>query len=416
MIIGFSHHSRGGSGPVLGYLTGYLVNGQLRDPKPEIVRGDPEAVAEIIDSLPFQIKYSSGVLSFAAEDVVTPEIQDDIINRFERAVFAGITADRRCIVWIKHSDKGRTELHFCCSRVDLATGKSLNIAPPTPASRHLLDTLRESINLRYGYRDPGDPAFARAASLPSHIAKLAAQAKRIGKSPQADIREVIAQRLESEARTGRISSRADVIRRLEHDGFTITRAGINYITIVQPGSGERIRLKGNIFRENFCPKDLTQRPLQHDPARLWALERRLGLLVKKRAAFHRARYGIDDDGTKSISQPEKQKYDRTGIPPFGHRAAPGENSPGTRTAIWGDAVRLNEAAQQWHRAYNDLDRATVRIEREARTLTADVEQAPRVRQRRLTLPQQTAPLPLSTPALKLERSLGLELEMELDFP
>jgi hypothetical protein len=39
-----------------------------------------------------------------------------------------------------------------------------------------------------------------------------------------------------------------------------------------------------------------------------------------------------------------------------------------------------------------------------------------VRQRRLTLPQQTAPLPLSTPALKLERSLGLELEMELDFP
>jgi len=186
MIIGFSHYGSGGSGPALDYLTGYLVNGEARDPKPEVVRGDPNVVAEIIDSLPFQRRYSSGVLSFAAEDRVTPEIQEDIMNHFECAVFAGLPADRRSIVWIKHRDKGRTELHFVVPRVDLGTGKSLNIAPPTPASRHLFDTLREGINSRYGFQDPSDPARAQSVSVPSYVTKLAAQAKRVGRSAKSD--------------------------------------------------------------------------------------------------------------------------------------------------------------------------------------------------------------------------------------
>jgi len=120
MIIGFSHHSgAGGSGPVLDYLTGYLVNGERRAVAPEVVRGDAKAVADIIDALPFQRRYTSGVCSFAAEDVVTPEIQEDIMNRFEGAAFAGIPPDRRSIVWIAHRDKGRLELHFVVPRVDL---------------------------------------------------------------------------------------------------------------------------------------------------------------------------------------------------------------------------------------------------------------------------------------------------------
>src|SRR6267378_7295244 len=132
MIIGFSSYGTGCSGPALDYLTGYLVNGAVRSVRPEVVRGDINAVAQIIDSLPFQRRYSSGVLSFAAEDKVTAEMQEDIMNRFESAVFAGLPEDRRSLVWIKHQDKGRTELHFVIARVDLGTGKSLNVAPPTP--------------------------------------------------------------------------------------------------------------------------------------------------------------------------------------------------------------------------------------------------------------------------------------------
>ncbi len=376
MIIGFSRHfGIGGSRPVLDYLTGYLVNGQARDPKPEILRGDPEAVAEIIDSLPFERRYSSGVLSFAPGDRVTPEIQEDIMNRFESAVFAGLAPECRSIVFIKHTDKKRTEIHFVVPRVDLGTGKSLNIAPPTPASRHLLDTLRESINRRYGFRDPSDPECRRSVTLPAHVAKLAAQAKRLGRSPKADIRQVIAQRLEDQARTGQVSNRADVIRSLKEQGFAVTRAGLNYITIARPDTGERVRLKGNIFREHFCPKDLERTPVRRDPAQLLALDRRLERLVEKRAAYHRARYEISEQTVEPLEMKEEPAYDRTRKPFADNRPAIGENPPGARAAVWGDALRLNEAAQHFGNASDGLEHARQQLGQADRAITRDFDQA-----------------------------------------
>ncbi|HMJ88173.1 MAG TPA: relaxase/mobilization nuclease domain-containing protein, partial [Candidatus Acidoferrum sp.] len=295
MIIGFSHHSgAGGSGPVLDYLTGYLVNGERRAVAPEVVRGDAKAVADIIDALPFQRRYTSGVCSFAAEDVVTPEIQEDIMNRFEGAAFAGIPPDRRSIVWIAHRDKGRLELHFVVPRVDLGTGKSFNVAPPTPASRRLFDTLRSGINRRYGFRDPNDPKARQDVSLPSHVAKAAAQAKRLGKSAKKDVREVITERLLTQARDGAVRSRADVVRFLIQEGFGITRSGINYITVACPDTGERVRLKGDIYRDNFSPRDLTPETPRQNPAELLQLDRSLQKLVVARSLFHQARYAITE--------------------------------------------------------------------------------------------------------------------------
>jgi hypothetical protein len=368
MIIGFSNYGAGGSGPALDYLTGYLVGGQARDPKPEVVRGDPALVAQIIDSLPFERRYSSGVLSFAPEDRVTPEIQEDIINRFEKTVFAGIPPDRRSIVWIKHGDKGRHELHFVVPRVDLGTGKSLNIAPPTPASRQLLDTLRESINRRYGFRDPGDPGCAQSVSLPNHIAKLAAQARRLGQSARPDIRQTLTERLEEQARAGSILSRADVNRWLKEQGFGITREGVNYVTITRPDTGERVRLKGNIFRQHFSPQELVTAPAPQDPTRLFRLDRQLERLAEKRAAFHRARYGTKETDLT------KESHDRTGEPITHRRPTLGAVLPGSRTAVCPDARRLDEAAQQFCRANHELERTCERLGEAHRTVARDFEQ------------------------------------------
>jgi hypothetical protein len=297
------------------------------------------------------------------------------MNRFERAVFAGLPPDRRSIVWIKHTDKGRTEIHFVVPRVDLESGKSLNIAPPTPASRHLLDTLREAINRRYGFRDPSDPECAQAVSLPAHVAKLAAQAKRLGQSPKADIRQMIAQRLEDQARAGVVTSRADVIRNLKEQGFGVTRVGVNYLTIVRPDTGERVRLKGNIFRENFCPKDLERTPARRDPAQLLALDRRLERLVEKRATYHRARYGITEQTVEPLHMKEEPAYDRTRKPIVDHRPAIGENPPGTRAAVWGEALRLDEAAQRYNNANHSLECARQQLEQTHRESTRDFDQA-----------------------------------------
>jgi hypothetical protein len=411
MIIGFSHYGHGGSGPALDYLTGYLVDGEARNPKPEVVRGDPDAVAEIIDTLPFDRRYSSGVLSFAPEDHVTREIQEDIMNRFESAVFADLPPDRRSIVWIKHADKGRTEMHFVVPRVDLGTGKSLNIAPPTPASRHLLDTLRESINLRYGFRDPNNPAFTQAVSVPAHVAKLAAQAKRLGRSQKADIRQLIAQRLEDQARAGVVNSRADVIRSLKEQGFGVTRIGVNYLTIVRPDTGERVRLKGNIFRKNFCPKDLVRTPARRDPAQLLTLDRRLERLVEKRATYHRARYGFTEQIVEPLHIKEEHTNDRTRKPFVDNRPAIGEDPPGTRAPIWGDALRLNEAAQRFRNASDSLEYARQQLGQTHREFTRDFDQAVSAVERDNSADALVQAYSLQERHRSQERAMELELEL-----
>jgi len=375
MIIGFAAYGRGGSGPALDYLTGYLVNGEARAIKPEVLRGDPKVVAEIIDSLPFRCRYTSGVLSFAAEDRVTPAMQEDIMNRFESAVFAGLPPDRRSIVWIKHADKGRTEMHFVVPRVDLGTGKSLNIAPPTPASRHLLDTLREAINRRYGFRDPSDPECARMVSLPAHVAKLTAQAQRLGRSAKADTREMIAEKIQEQVVAGAINSRAGVVGFLKNQGFTVARSGVNYLTIVHPDTGERVRLKGNLFRENFCPSDLQRQPRQHDPALLLTLERRLERLVEKRASYHRARYKIKEQIIEPVQLKEFQIYDRTRNTSPQSLQAIGTTVAPARPIVSEYAGRFITAARQWNRADRELELTTIGFERSNRALANGFEQA-----------------------------------------
>jgi len=381
MIIGFSRYGEGASGPALDYLTGYLVNGEARNPKPEVVRGDPDAVAEIIDALPFKRRYTSGVLSFSVEDRVTSEAQEDIMNRFESAVFAGINPDRRSIVWIKHQDKGRTELHFVVPRVVFGkTVKSLNIAPPTPASRHLLDTLRESINVRYGFRDPA--TCAQEVSIPTHLAKLAAQAKRLGRSAKPDIRQLVTARLLDQARAGAISTRKDVMNFLRAEGFEITRAGANYLTVLSPDTGERVRLKGNIFREHFCPQDLERQPARHDPARLVALERRLERLVEKRGAYHRARYGVEQEKIEPLEINQPSAHDRTRNTATSNGPTPGKTQSGARAAVCPGLLRLNQAAGRFSSATHNIERACQRLGQSYRTFARDFNQALREVRRR----------------------------------
>lgn len=418
MIIGFSKYGKGSSGPALDYLTGYLVNGEMRDPKPEVLRGDPKVVADIIDSLSFQCRYTSGVLSFAAEDRVTPEMLEDIMTRFEDAAFAGLPSDRRSIVWIKHADKGRVELHFVVPRVDLGTRKSLNIAPPTPASRQLLDTLREAINRRYGFRDPSDPECARKVALPAHVAKLAAQARRHSRCARLDIRQSLAERIQQQAQKGVIQSRADVVNYLKREGFSISRAGLNYLTVAHPNTGERVRLKGNLFRENFCPRDLQPSARRYDPAQLVTLERRLERLVAKRAEFHRARYGVREETIEPAPIHNRQAYDRTRNPSHQRFQAIGTTIPAARSVAGEHASRFVEAAQRWCRANREFELTTGGLESTARTFTNRVTQTltmPVERPRTVISPYQyPTVVPAARPLVLHDREDDMEPDMEVD--
>lgn len=182
MIIGFSKHGTGGAARPIQYLTAetfsrkpldYLTGangkgGVRREPAPVVVRGNPERTKALIDSLSFKHKYTSGVLSFARGEVITPEMEISIIDQFERTAFAGLNPDQYDILWVRHrhTSGGRHELHFITPRVELGSGKSLNIAPPRKSTREMFDTLRTKINLEFGLADPDDPARARTAQAP----------------------------------------------------------------------------------------------------------------------------------------------------------------------------------------------------------------------------------------------------------
>ncbi len=414
MILGFSkHHGMGGSKPALDYLTGYLTSEGARATRPQILRGDRETVATLIDSIPFQRRYTSGVLSFHADDRVTPKIQSEIMDRFEDIAFAGLERERRSILWVRHDDKdARVELHFIVPKIDLATRKSINIAPPTPASRLLWDTFRSAINLRYGFRDPDRPECQQLVSIPGHVAKLSAQARRLGKSVKPDVRQAIAQRVLEQAQAGRIRNRADSVTFLKDAGFSVTREGVSYLTVELPGTKERIRLKGDLFREHWSPQDLTPTPRRNDPAQLLALDRRLQQLTERRATYHRARYKVEEETIEPSVNREELKHDRTRNSFSPGPAADGASLPGTGAEIRHDNLRLNDAAQYFRNASHNLERAGEQLDQAHRTFARDFDQAvirvsQQSRTEALVRRHGLAPGPQSQ-----QRELELELDLE----
>lgn len=250
MIVGFSSRGTGGgSGPVE-YLTDKNRQGRDENP-PRVLRGSPKATEKLIDSLDFKHKYTSGVLSFAPNEQVTKEMEEAIINRFEAVAFAGLESDQYNILWVRHEHANHHELHFVTPRVELSSGKSLNIRPPGELAKQTFDDFRSEVNARYGFADPDDPQRARDISQPNHLLKIAAESLRNGDKPKDDVRLLVNEIIAERAIEGLISNREDVISHIKELGFDVAREGKNYITIMEPESGERWRLKGGLYEREF---------------------------------------------------------------------------------------------------------------------------------------------------------------------
>ena len=202
MIVGFSKHGRGAAAAAVDYLT----KGDGRETAPTVLFGDPELVQQRVEQNPNEWKYTSGVLSFAPEDIVTEAQERELIVEFEETAFSGIDPENRPQgLWVRHEHAGHHELHFLYSR-QLNDDRAYNMRPPGDQARW--DAFRDKWNYTQGWADPDDPRRARDLSLPDHILKA-------GKSE--DLRELV------------------------HDWAT---------NRIEAG-GERVRLKGAYFGESF---------------------------------------------------------------------------------------------------------------------------------------------------------------------
>jgi hypothetical protein len=252
MLLKFFNGGQGKGTRIINYLIQEKDGkGVTREPQPEILKGDPAQILQIINTLDFKYKYQTGVISFAPEDAPTEQQQQAIIESFEETAFPQLDPDQYDILWVRHrhTKDNRIELHFLTPRVELSTGKSLNIAPP--GWKHYFCHWRDYWNYSQEWARPDDPQRARLYQ-PGYHAYIDAQNQRLEAANlktvnRDDYRKVIHNYIEDNIKLGRIQNREEIIKTLKEAGFKIPRIGEHYITVLDENSNQRIRLKGGIY-------------------------------------------------------------------------------------------------------------------------------------------------------------------------
>ncbi|MDQ2093957.1 relaxase/mobilization nuclease domain-containing protein [Rhodalgimonas zhirmunskyi] len=306
MIISFFSTGTGGGAAPVNYLTAREVlaydenrnlihddTGQpqtkIRNPLPEVLHGNPDQTRDLIDASPNKWSYTAGVICFAESDDPSPHAQQEAIELFEALAFAGLDRDQYDCLWVRHLHEGNVELHFCTPRLELSTSKALNIAPP--GHENAFASLRDLMNKTHGWADPLDPERAREVR-----ATIEAPTRAQG-------REELHDWILDQISVGIITDRASMIDALTDAGFEIPRTSKNYITAKDPDTGERWRLKGEIFHDDWQaepprreiergPGGGTQRPRRLDDISAGELQERFQQHCDQRAAYNRNRYQV----------------------------------------------------------------------------------------------------------------------------
>ena len=249
MHIKFLARGTGSARAAADYLLGARdATGQPREGV-EVLRGDPHQVAVVADALAFEHKYTSGVIAWAPDDTATDAQIGAVIDAFEQTAWAGLEPDRYAWSAVVHRERdGGVHVHVLAARCDLETGRSLNIAPP--GWQKTFDPLRDAFNAEEGWSRPDDPALARVQQ-PGHRAYVEAAHLRAGlalePSPRDLIRDYLLQRVEH----GTVRNRADVVAALREAGLEVPRQGQDYLTALDPTTGDRWRLKGELYAHDF---------------------------------------------------------------------------------------------------------------------------------------------------------------------
>jgi len=228
----FARGTGGGRGPVE-YITRLddPGTGQFRSPAPQILRGNPVITRRLIDSLEFKHKYRSGVLSFAPSDAPTDKQIEAIIDSFENYAFAGLEKDAYNTLWVKHTHTGndRVELHFVTPRVELYTGKSLNIAPP--GWHGYFKPWQTSWNIKQNWARPDDPTRKRDYE-PGFQALINAERKVKGLEPMTDTKKLLTEYVLERVEFGLIGDRHDIMGE-SRDTCKIVQDSLQTLTLLE---------------------------------------------------------------------------------------------------------------------------------------------------------------------------------------
>ncbi len=290
------------------------AKGDLR-PKIEVLRGDPKTFVAIAESLNFQWCYTSGVIAWTKEDNPTDVQINETLDRFEEHLFAGLDPTRYSFNAVLHEAlDGSKHIHILVPRVDLATGKSLNIAPPG----HLkyIDKLRDYLNEKYCWAKPDELAVLKAdVHMPNFTYSQRREAVELnfhGKT-QPEKKEILHQIILQRMHAGLIANREDIETTLSDYGVITRNLDPKSISVKLHGDAKALKLTGEFYKRDFnintyaearARAETSQRLSRQfgtDPKKLDELSKKLRAATASRARFFEQEYPIPPEFYRSGS-------------------------------------------------------------------------------------------------------------------
>ena len=328
MLVKFFRHGTGlGAGPL-----NYLLGSDRQRVDAKVLYGDPVMTEQLINITPFKQKYKSGVLSFTEQaSRFTDKQKMDIMQRFEKTLFAGLEPDQYDILWIEHSDKdkkpdtneygqriegnkksGRLELNFVIPCQELRSGRSLQ---PFFAGADLvrINALKNIINHEYKLTNPNDPIRKRDVNPYVNNAPRPTpyDSKRKSKGEEKDdeiiknppshhlLKAAIDRKMLRLLDQNLINERFGVSYQLKRWGLTVERETKSSISVSHPSINKNIRLKGFVYEQNFDSvkaqrhiKEVYQNHFEQTTSRQYQNDLNTWQTgMTKKEAYHRKIYG-----------------------------------------------------------------------------------------------------------------------------
>ena len=294
MHIKFLNRGQGSARSALDYTLGKYDSNKKERQSVEVLRGNPEQVTAVADSLEFKHRYRSAVIAWHKDDKPTIEQMQEVLDDFERIAFAGLEPNQYCYYAVMHDND---HIHIITPRVELQSGKSFNIAPP--GWQNTYDLIRDKFNEKYNWARPDDPARSRVVNQSIHIHGGLSHTK-AKKELNSAVMDMV--------NKGIVTNAKEVEQYLNSiEGVTVKpRRSKKSLSVMVEGIKKPIRLEGLAYGREFSVTELVRelekeqeqrdRRSQEDRAReVVRIERELEQVAGARADYNRGRYEQKDE-------------------------------------------------------------------------------------------------------------------------
>lgn len=256
MLIKFLEHGKGAANKASAYVLDHVDHLNRARAGVDVLRGDPITFTSICDSSPHLWKYTSAVIAWAKDDNPSDVQIQEVLNEFEKHAFAGLEPHQYHLFATQHiEDDGSKHIHILVPRLELETGKSLNIAPP--GHENYYAPLRDYFNYKYNWSRPDDPLLRATTKAPHHVEKITAQVKKILDQEsfellkKAQFCRMIDNYVKILLESTFVQNRTDIAKCLrELNGIKSVKEGKNYLTVTL-NDEKKHRLKGSYYNDEF---------------------------------------------------------------------------------------------------------------------------------------------------------------------